>query len=62
MLASNGVIEGITFNGVVPSLEPRVSTIGRWSAVYYMVRVLLGVFVNVIKYEKRYHTGEKVDR
>lgn len=31
------------------------STIGRWSAFYYMIRVLLGVFVNVIKYERRFH-------
>ncbi|MDA1236637.1 MAG: glycosyltransferase family 2 protein [Acidobacteria bacterium] len=40
-------------------MKPRlagVSTIGSWSAVYYMVRVLLGVLVNVIKYEKRFHT------
>ena len=36
-----------------------VSTIGRWKAVYYMVRVLLGVFVNVIKYERRFHIGER---
>lgn len=35
------------------------STIGSWKAVYYMVRVLLGVFVNVIKYERRFHTGER---
>ena len=32
------------------------STIGNWTAIYYMVRVLLGVFVNVIKYERRFHT------
>lgn len=35
------------------------STIGRWKAVYYMVRVLLGVFVNVIKYERRFHQGKR---
>ena len=35
------------------------STIGSWKAAYYMVRVLLGVFVNVIKYERRFHTGER---
>jgi hypothetical protein len=33
------------------------SSIGNWGAVYYMFRVLLGVFVNVIKYERRFHTG-----
>jgi glycosyltransferase involved in cell wall biosynthesis len=38
-----------------------VSSIGSWSAVYYMVRVLLGVFVNVIKYEKRFHTAHGAD-
>jgi len=37
-----------------------VSTINRWKAVYYMVRVLLGVFVNVIKYERRFHQGKRV--
>ena len=33
------------------------STIGSMQAVYYMFRVLLGVLVNVIKYERRFHTG-----
>ena len=31
------------------------SSIGSRAAVYYMLRVLLGVFVNVIKYERRFH-------
>ena len=31
------------------------STIGSWQAIYYMFRVLLGVLVNVIKYERRFH-------
>ena len=35
------------------------STINSWTAAYYMVRVLLGVVVNVIKYESRYHTGTR---
>jgi glycosyltransferase involved in cell wall biosynthesis len=35
------------------------STIGNWQAIYYMVRVLLGVFVNVIKYESRFHGGRR---
>ena len=33
------------------------SSIGSWGAVYYMLRVLLGVFANVIKYERRFHMG-----
>ena len=32
------------------------STIGSWTSILYMIRVLLGVFVNVIKYESRFHT------
>jgi hypothetical protein len=43
-------------------MRPRlagVSTIGSWKSVYYMVRVLLGVFVNVIKYERRFHPGKR---
>ena len=31
------------------------STIGSLQAIYYMVRVLLGVLVNVLKYERRFH-------
>jgi len=31
------------------------STITSWKALYYMVRVLLGVFVNVMKYQRRFH-------
>ncbi len=33
------------------------SSIGAWGSIYYMFRVLLGVFVNVIKYERRFHMG-----
>jgi hypothetical protein len=33
------------------------STIGSAQAVYYMFRVLLGVLVNVLKYERRFHVG-----
>ena len=43
-------------------MRPRlagVSTIGKWRAVYFMVRVLLGVFVNVIKYERRFHVASR---
>ena len=35
------------------------STIGTWTSISYMMHVLLGVFVNVIKYESRYHTGNR---
>ncbi len=35
------------------------STIGSLQAVYYMVRVLLGVLVNVLKYERRFHSGPR---
>jgi glycosyltransferase involved in cell wall biosynthesis len=35
------------------------STIDSWTAIYYMVRVLLGVFVNVIKYDPKFHTGRR---
>lgn len=35
------------------------STIDNATAIYYMFRVLLGVLVNVIKYERRFHTGER---
>jgi len=35
------------------------STIGSAQAVYYMLRVLLGVMVNVLKYERRFHMGRR---
>ena len=35
------------------------STIGSLGAVYYMFRVLLGVLVNVLKYERRFHMGKR---
>lgn len=35
------------------------STIGSLGAVYYMFRVLLGVLVNVLKYERRFHIGRR---
>jgi glycosyltransferase involved in cell wall biosynthesis len=57
--------KAMTFAETPVRMRPRIageSSIGRWSAVYYMVRVLLGVFVNVIKYEKRYHTATRSER
>lgn len=41
---------------MLPRLAGR-STIDNWKAVYFMVRVLLGVAVNVIKYDRRFHPG-----
>ena len=35
------------------------STIGSLQAVYYMFRVLLGVLVNIIKYERRFHAAPR---
>ena len=54
--------KALSFREVPTRMFPRHSgrsTINTWSAMYYMVRVLLGVFVNVIKYERRYHTGQR---
>jgi hypothetical protein len=50
------------FREVPAKMFPRTagrSTIDNWRAIYYMVRVLLGVFVNVIKYEPRFHGGRR---
>ena len=52
----------LSFHEVPIKMFPRYSgrsTINTWTAIYYMFRVLLGVFVNVIKYERRYHTGQR---
>ena len=49
------------FSGV-PNGPLRLSPPQVHAAVHnsgYMVRVLLGVLVNVIKYESRYHTGTR---
>ena len=54
--------KALSFREVPIKMFPRYSgrsTINTWTAMYYMVRVLLGVFVNVIKYERRYHTGQR---
>jgi hypothetical protein len=54
--------KSMTFAETPVRMRPRlagVSTIGNWKAVYYMVRVLLGVMVNVIKYERRFHEGRR---
>ena len=54
--------KALSFREVPIKMFPRYSgrsTINTRTAVYYMVRVLLGVFVNVIKYERRYHTGQR---
>lgn len=52
----------LRFREIPAKMFPRragQSTIGSWTAIYYMVRILLGVFVNVIKYERRFHTGRR---
>ena len=54
--------KALSFREVPTRMFPRYSgrsTIDTWTAMYYMVRVLLGVFVNIIKYERRYHTGPR---
>ncbi|MBI1353572.1 MAG: glycosyltransferase [Acidobacteria bacterium] len=54
--------KALRFCEVPARMRPRIagtSTITRWKAVYYMVRVLLGVLVNVIKYERRFHQGKR---
>ena len=54
--------KALRFRETPARMRPRlagVSTIGSWKAVYYMVRVLLGVFANVIKYERRFHLGKR---
>ena len=54
--------KALRFHETPARMRPRlagVSTISSWKAVYYMVRVLLGVFVNVIKYERRFHQGKR---
>ena len=54
--------KALRFSEVLTKMFPRrsgQSTINSWTAAYYMVRVLLGVVVNVIKYESRYHTGTR---
>ena len=50
------------FREVPATMFPRLagrSTINNWKSIYYMVRVLLGVFVNIIKFEPRFHGGER---
>ncbi len=52
----------LRFKEVLARMHARLagrSSIGSRAAIYYMLRVLLGVFVNVIKYERRFHTGTK---
>jgi glycosyltransferase involved in cell wall biosynthesis len=54
--------KALRFREIPAKMFPRyagASTIGSWTTVYYLFRVLLGVFVNVIKYERRFHTGKR---
>jgi hypothetical protein len=48
------------FEEIPCKMRPRaagVSTITPVKSLYYIVHVLLGVFVNVLKYERRLHRG-----
>lgn len=54
--------KALRFSEVPTQMFPRRSgrsSINTWTAMYYMVRVLLGVFVNVIKYQRRYHVRRR---
>ena len=54
--------KALRFSEVPTKMFPRKagrSSIDTMTAAYYMVRVLLGVFANVIKYERRYHIGRR---
>lgn len=54
--------KALRFREVPTKMFPRRagrSTIDSAKSIYYMFRVLLGVFVNVIKYERRFHMGER---
>ena len=54
--------KALRFSEVPTKMFPRKagsSSIDTKTAAYYMVRVLLGVFANVIRYERRYHVGRR---
>ncbi len=56
--------KALKFCEVPVHMRPRQagrSTISSWTSILYMIRVLLGVFVNVIKYESRFHTDRRGD-
>jgi len=47
------------FEEVPCKMRPRTtgrSSITPWKSLYYIAHVLLGVFVNVLKYDRRYHS------
>jgi glycosyltransferase involved in cell wall biosynthesis len=46
------------FEEVPVKMRPRLagrSSITAWGSLYYIVHVLLGVFVNILKYDRRFH-------
>ncbi|HTS30431.1 MAG TPA: glycosyltransferase family 2 protein [Bryobacteraceae bacterium] len=48
------------FEEVPCKMRPRTtgrSSITPWKSLYYIAHVLLGVFVNVLKYDRRYHSA-----
>jgi hypothetical protein len=50
------------FEEVPCRMHPRIagrSTITAVKSVYYILHVLLGVFVNVLRYERRFHQGKR---
>jgi glycosyltransferase involved in cell wall biosynthesis len=50
------------FEEVPCTMHPRRTgrtSITAWKSLYYIVHVLLGVFVNVLKYERRLHRSER---
>ncbi len=54
--------KALRFCEVAVKMLPRQagrSTIGSWTSIGYMIRVLFGVFVNVIKYERRFHIKQR---
>lgn len=51
--------KALRFHETPVKMRPRQagrSTITSWTSIRYMIHVLFGVFVNVIKYESRFHT------
>ena len=54
--------KALRFREVAVKMRPRQagrSTIGRWTSLRYMIQVFSGVFVNVIRYERRFHTRRR---
>jgi glycosyltransferase involved in cell wall biosynthesis len=53
------------FVEVPVKMQPRMagrSTITALKSIYYIVHVLLGVFVNVLRYERRFHPARRTEK